>query len=249
MFSGAAPASADAGDKPVLAVTFENAKGEKGRLFLNGKGLSRVELDRHHAHYLLLDLKRPEAWMVDMGRRQVTSGQALLFSGTHVPLSVVDEGEGPERLDAGTRRFSVRDMDGRHCASYLVSPSLPARDERLRQTGQFLSRLAVSPREILPALGPLAGGLISSCLRAELDALPQLVTAGLPVERANAKGKVTFRVSDVTERDALDQCLLTLPAGYAVRTPAQVALEAIRVRLFGKDSPKTDELRLDQCPP
>ncbi|MGC9457769.1 MAG: hypothetical protein ACP5DC_09650 [Halothiobacillaceae bacterium] len=245
---------ADARDTPtpqpvdVLTVAFENAKGESGRLFLNGQGLSRLELDRHNAHYLLLDLAGPDGWMVDMGRQVVTNGQALLFSGDRVPLRVVDTGPGPERLGVPTRRVSVRDMDDRHCATYLIAETLAERDQRLRATGRFLARLAVSPREILPALGPLAAGLISSCVRAELDALPALVERGLPVQRANAEGKITFQVTMLEER-TLEPCLLTLPKTYSRRTPAQVAVEAIRVRLFGKDKPDTDKIRLDQCPP
>jgi len=231
-----------------LKITFENAKGEAGRLYLRESGLSRLELDKHNAHYLLLDLNKPDVWMVDMGRQEVTHAHELLFTGSAIPYGLREQGDGPEIAGMATRVFEISDIRGNDCARYYVAPAAVEQDSRLALMGQFISQMAVNPGRTLPAIGPLAAGFISPCVRAELDALPELARHGTPVQRIKQDGEVAFRITAINPTATLPACRLALPEDYSSRTPAQVAVEALKNSLLRRKRPDTDHITLDDCP-
>jgi len=121
-------------------------------------------------------------------------------------------------------------------------------DERLLIMQQFLSQLAINPAGVLPILGPLAAGLVSPCVRAELDAMPPLAKVGIPVMRINNKGKRAFIVTDIRERPPLKTCLTTLPEHYKSMTAGQAAMQTLKRTIFGNDSRKKNRVSLDDCP-
>jgi len=235
-------------DNSALEIIFENHKGEQGRVVIDNETMIRAENEKNNTQYLLIDPDEPSLWLIDMGRQQRVDGHSILFTGKAAPHSVLPKGPGHEVVGRPTIEYEIRDLNDNYCSKIYIMPLDGDEDERLLVIQQFLSQLAINPAGLLPILGPLAAGLISPCVRAELDAMPQLAKIGIPVMRINNKGKRAFIVTDIRERPPLKTCLTTLPEHYESLTAGQAAVQTLKRKIFGNDSRKTDHISLDDCP-
>lgn len=229
-------------------VVFQTNEDDQGRVYLNPDGLSRIEVDKHNAYYLLFDHQKPNLWMLDMGREVRTDAYELMFTGSGVPYYIDARGAGEVVAGMETRRFEVSNRNGDVCASYHLAENAWRNEPDLAPLETLISAFAINPGRVVPALGPLAAGFINPCLRAELDALPELAEYGMPLMRVNQDQEVAFEVTAIEKIGSIDDCLLTLPEHYTPRTPAEVAMESLKDSLFRRSGPDTDHIELTDCP-
>jgi len=235
-------------EEALLQLTFQTDEEKQGRVFVNNAGLSRIEVDKHNAHYLLFDPIEPGFWMVDMGRKQLTDAHDLMFTGSRGRYYLQDHGPGEPIAGLPTRIFSIQNNRGEHCAYYHIADEDFPEQQNLAPLQSLISQIALNPSRVAPALGPLAGGFISPCLRAEIDALPELANKGLPLKRINQNDEVAFVITEITTTNEVQDCLLALPEHYEPRTPAQVAIQTLKDSLFRRKKPDTDHITLQDCP-
>ena len=248
VFSLQSHAGSPAPDVKLLQLTFQTDEDKQGRVLVNSAGLSRIEVDKHNAHYLLFDPDQPGFWMVDMGKQHLTDAHDLMFTGSRGRYYLDELGPGEPIAGMPTRIFSIENHRGEHCAHYHIAAEEIPKEQNLAPLQALISQLALNPSRVVPALGPLAGGFISPCLRAELDALPQLATIGLPLKRINQDDEVAFVITEIATTTTINPCLLALPEHYEPKTPAEVALEALKDSLFRRSKPDTDHIELTDCP-
>ncbi|MDM7322277.1 MAG: hypothetical protein P3W87_003130, partial [Gammaproteobacteria bacterium] len=208
-------------------------------------GWARGQSEKSDYTYVLADLTAPRVYFVDMGERTLTDATRVFFGGERMFFGLEKAGAGPEVAGRPTTEYIIRDSNDAICSRIFLWERPPEHD--LQQLQDFFAAVRVNPREIMPGLGALAQGLLSSCARAELDAIGELARRGLPVMRINAWRETTFRVTAVRQGDGIKACMLALPQSYADLPAPALALKILNRALWGRRPKPPTPLTLE-CP-
>lgn len=218
---------------------------DKVSLITIENGWARGQTEKSDYTYVLADLTAPRVYFVDMGERTLTDATRVFFGGERLFFNLEKVGTGPEVAGRPTTEYIIRDGNDTLCSRIFLWERPPERD--LQQLQDFFAAIRVNPREIIPALGTLAQGLLSPCVRAELDAFGTLAQRGLPVMRINAWNETTFKVTALRKGEGIKPCMLAPPASYT-NTPAPIlALKILNRALWGGRPKPPTPLTLE-CP-
>ncbi|MEW6764659.1 MAG: hypothetical protein AB1344_02570 [Pseudomonadota bacterium] len=208
-------------------------------------GWARGATYRSDYTYTLMDLRTPRLYLIDMGERTVSDVSDVFLKGKRIEYGLTRIGPGPEVAGRPTVEYKVSDIDDEDCARIFLWPTPPEQD--LLELQNLFAQVRVFPEALLPFLGPLAQGLMSSCVRAELDALGELSRKGLIAMRVNYKGETTLRISEVRHEGSIPACMMKLPGHYQQESPPTLALKLLKRRLFGGREKPPEPLTLS-CP-
>lgn len=223
---------------------YVDRKGKVSLITLQG-GWARGQSEKSDYTYVLADLTAPRVYFVDMGERTLTDATRVFFGGERLFFGVEKVGAGPIVAGRPTTEYIIRDANDQLCSQIFLWDRPPERD--LQQLQDFFAALRVNPREIMPVLGTLAQGLLSPCVRAELDAFGELARRGLPVMRINAWHETTFKVTAVRKDEGIKACMLALPQSYADTPAPALALKILNRALWGGRPKPPTPLTLE-CP-
>ncbi|MGC8731729.1 MAG: hypothetical protein ACP5OY_08435 [Halothiobacillaceae bacterium] len=223
---------------------YVDRKGKVSLITLQG-GWARGQSEKSDYTYVLADLTAPRVYFVDMGERTLTDATRVFFGGERLFFGLEKVGAGPEVAGRPTTEYIIRDGNDALCSRIFLWERPPERD--LQQLQDFFAAVRVNPREIMPGLGALAQGLLSSCARAELDAIGELARRGLPVMRINAWRETTFRVTAVRREEGIRACMLALPQSYTDTPAPALALKILNRALWGGRPKPPTPLTLE-CP-
>lgn len=223
---------------------YVDRKGKVSLITLHN-GWARGQSEKSDYTYVLADLEAPRVYFIDMGERTLTDATRVFFSGERLFFSLEKTGAGPEVAGRPTTEYIIRDINDQLCSHIFLWDRPPERE--LQQLQDFFAAVRVNPREIMPVLGTLAQGLLSSCVRAELDAFGELAQRGLPVMRINAWNETTFKVTAVRHNQNVKACMLALPQSYANTPAPALALKILDRALWGGRPKPPTPLTLE-CP-
>jgi len=187
--------------------------------------------------YTLMNLQAKRIYIIDMGDKTNTEVSRVFMRGSPHPFEITELGAGPKVADRETKKYQITNQDGEKCASiYLWEGEL---EEELVLLKGLLEKIKIDPESLLPALGPLADGLMPECVRAEMDALGILSQKGLIAMRINQKGETTLKIQKIQRtQQSIPSCMMTPAKHYQPETPPSLAMEMIVRRLFGgRDKP------------
>lgn len=208
-------------------------------------GWARGATYRSDYTYTLIDLRTPRLYLIDMGERTFSDVSDVFLKGKRIYYGLTHVGPGPEVAGRPTEEYRISDINDEHCAQIFLWPTPPEQD--LRDMQNMFAQIRVFPEGLLPGLGALAQGLMSPCVRAELDALGELSRKGLIARRVNSHGTETLRIGVIRTEGRIEPCMMALPKHYQIESPPTLAIKLLKRRLFGGREKPPEPLTL-RCP-
>lgn len=194
-------------------------------------GWARGATYRSDYTYTLMDLRTPRLYLIDMGEQTVSDVSDVFLKGKRIYYGLKRIGPGPEVAGRPTTEYHVSDINDEHCAQIFLWPTPPEQD--LRDLQKLLAQIQIYPEALLPGLGVLAQGLLSPCVRAEMDALGELSERGLIARRINNQGIETLRIGAIRTEGKIEPCMMAPPKHYTLESAPVLAMKLLKRRLFG----------------